>query len=1141
MLRPAKFVAALASDPAIQSLVGRKSSALAASEAAWPFVVSATVGEVDRSPVLVVTPTARQASELAAQLESLFLPGQVEYLPDWETLPFERMSPTVATMGKRLEILYRIAAGEELICVTSIKAAIQRQANNSELVPIRIVNQGSIDQPELISQLVEFGYRREPKVESKGEFAVRGSIVDIYPSTFDSPVRLDLWGDSVERLASFSISSQRSENDLEDVAIFPCREMRPNASLVQRAAQLKATEPWGVEQWTRLADEELFDGMESWLPWLVESEELIADAFGDDSLVVLVEPGRCRDRARDVREEEADLAKSLATTWLGEDDKRESFPTQHVGFERMLANCKARVINVASVAQGPDTAKLAELSWEPPGEKLVQHLQRRVADKNQLVVSCAGATSAKRMAQTLSGWGIDVDLVEELRDVEAANAVAQGSIGKGLFFSAANLAILSDSDLSGRRSVRPKRVSRTQSKEHFDGLSKGDLVVHHQHGVGRYAGMVTRAIGGVESDYLLIEYRGDDKLYLPTDQIDSIRRFTTGDTPKLNKLGGAEFAKAKARVASEVSKIAQELVVLYQKRVTASGFAYSPDTPWQKEIEDAFPFELTPDQQKAVEAIKSDMEAVQPMDRLVVGDVGFGKTEVALRAVFKAVQDQKQVAILVPTTLLAQQHFQTFSDRFSQYPVRVEVVSRFNTAAQNKQILNGVKSGEVDVLVGTHRLLSQDVTFASLGLLVVDEEQRFGVSHKEKIKEFQTGVDVLTLSATPIPRTLEMSLTGIRDLSLLNTPPAERQPILTYVGEYDERPVAEAIRRELLREGQVFFVHNRVASIEKVAQDLRNLVPEARIAVAHGQMDEAILEEIVVDFWDYKYDVLVCTTIIESGIDMPSVNTLVVDRAELLGLGQLHQLRGRVGRSTKRAYAYLFNRPDASLSADAYERLKTIGESTELGSGFKIAMRDLEIRGAGNLLGTGQSGHISAVGYDLYCQMVTEAVAQLKGEDISTPEPIKIDLPLDAYLDKAYIADERARIAAYRDLADAKSTADVDDLRNAWLDQYGEPDSSAEALIMLAKIRVLADRLGIKEMTHKKGSGFGGPDWFVTIPEIDLKVSQQLRISRLYKGSVMSNARESERQHVQLAIRGSDVASKTYELLKSLVADLERA
>jgi transcription-repair coupling factor (superfamily II helicase) len=642
--------------------------------------------------------------------------------------------------------------------------------------------------------------------------------------------------------------------------------------------------------------------------------------------------------------------------------------------------------------------------------------------------------------------------------------------------------------------------------------------------------MVTRAIGGVERDYLLLAYRGDDKLYIPSDQIDAVRHYTGGETPTLHRLGGSDFAKAKARVRSAAQEIAQELVVLYQRRINSPGIAFSEDTPWQRELEEAFPYRETPDQDRAIVDVKEDMQSPHPMDRLVCGDVGFGKTEVAIRAAFKAVQDGYQVGVLVPTTLLAQQHFQTFSERFAGFPVRVEVLSRFLTTAQAKRVVQGLASGEVDLVIGTHRLLSEDITFKKLGLLVVDEEQRFGVGHKEAIKHLKTNVDVLTLTATPIPRTLEMSLTGIRDLSLLNTPPVDRQPILTYVGEYDDRAVAEAIRRELLREGQVFFVHNRVADIEHVAADLRQLVPEARLAVAHGQMDEGTLERVVLDFWEGAYDVLVCTTIIESGIDMPTVNTLVVDRADRLGLGQLHQLRGRVGRAGNRAYAYLFHPRDHALSDEAYERLKTIGEATELGSGFKIAMRDLEIRGAGNLLGESQSGHIAAVGYDLYVQMVSEAVAELKGEPVRTPAEIKLDLPLDAHLPKEYVAKEELRLEAYRRLAVVETSAQVDDIRAEWEDRYGPVPVPAAALLQVARLRAECVRTGVREITVTANRT--GPGLQARISPLQLRASAAVRLRRLSKDALY---KEDQGQLVVPLRKSDEVADALTTLLSELV------
>ena len=599
-------------------------------------------------------------------------------------------------------------------------------------------------------------------------------------------------------------------------------------------------------------------------------------------------------------------------------------------------------------------------------------------------------------------------------------------------------------------------------------------------------------------------------------------------------MGGADWHRTRAKVRSEVAEIAQELVVLYQARVTTVGHAFAADTPWQREMEQAFPYQETPDQLQAIEDVKADMERPVPMDRLVCGDVGFGKTEVAIRAVFKAVQDGCQAAVLVPTTLLAQQHGQTFRDRFAPYPIRVEVLSRFLTPAAARRVTEGLADGSVDVVIGTHRLLSEQVRFKRLGLLVIDEEQRFGVSHKESIKKIRADVDVLTLTATPIPRTLEMSLTGIRDLSLLNTPPADRQPILTYVGDYDERPVAEAIRRELLREGQVFFVHNRVQDIDRVAAGVRELVPEARVVVAHGQMDEASLESTVMDFWEGMYDVLVCTTIIESGIDMPTVNTLVVDRADLLGLGQLHQLRGRVGRAGQRAYAYLFTPPDKALSEQAHERLRTIGETTELGSGFRIAMRDLEIRGAGNLLGTGQSGHMAAVGYDLYCQMVTEAVAELAGTVIDELPEIRVELPVDAHLPEDYVSRNDLRLEAYRKLAAAGVTAEADGvevLRAEWEDRYGPLPAPVKALLSVAGLRTVCVARGITEVVVTKGPGLGGPEFMARCSPVVLPLSRQTRLGRLYKDA---RYKEGPRQ-LLLPLRKGDLTASLTLMLEDLV------
>lgn len=1136
----------LASEPGIERALGRRDVAIAVPDAGRAFAIAGLVAAGERRPVLVATATQNEAERIAHDVAAVLGEDEVAMFPAWETLPFERVSPAVETMGTRLETLHRIQDGPAApaVVVASARALVQRLDPAAAIDPIRIGAGDEVDPVELVEELVGLGYRREHQVEHRGEVAVRGSIVDVFPSTADAPVRIDLWGDEVDRLTEFSVADQRATIAVAEVEIYPCRELRPDDAKRERAATLLVDEPWGREQWDRIVDGQLFDGMESWLPWLVDDEVVLPDLLPADARIVLVEPRRIRDRAADIAAEEHDLAASLAKTW---DVDADDVHRLHLPFDRLLALTDAPACTVMAVADGPDTPTVAASGWEPVVGDMaptVSQVQGLLAKGYTVVVATDGDASAERLGALLSDHGVDLARASAETDLGAGGGhLTTVPLERGAVFPDLKLAVLAETDLTGRRRThRRARARRRDAQKFFDDLHEGSYVVHQQHGVARFGGMVTRTINGSERDYLLLEYRGSDRLYLPSDQIESIRLYSGGETPTLSKMGGADWHSTKAKVRSAVQEIAQELVVLYQTRVTTPGHAYAADTPWQRELEDSFPFQETPDQLHAIIDVKDDMERPSPMDRLVVGDVGFGKTEVALRAAFKAIQDGKQVAVLVPTTLLAQQHHATFRERYAPYPIRVEVLSRFLTNAQAKAVVDGLKAGEVDLVIGTHRLLSNDIEFTNLGLLIVDEEQRFGVSHKEQIKRLRTDVDVLTLTATPIPRTMEMSLTGIRDMSVLNTAPADRQPILTYVGEYEERAVAEAIRRELLREGQMFFVHNRVRDIEHVAEQLRGLVPEARIAVAHGQMDEGTLERVVVDFWEGEFDVLVCTTIIESGIDMPSVNTLVVDRADLLGLGQLHQLRGRVGRAGQRAYAYLFHPEDVVLSEEAYERLKTIGEATELGSGFRIAMRDLEIRGAGNLLGTGQSGHIAAVGYDLYCQMVTEAVAELKGEKPEEPIEISIEVPGHAHLPDDYVTKEATRLEAYRRLANVDTVQALEDVRAEWLDRFGPIPAPAEALLQVGRLRVECVRAGVREVTVTKGPGFGGPDWVARVSPVELPESRQVRLDRLYSGKGSGNAAVYKEAvgELQLPLRkkGGPVVEQLVDIFADLLPDV---
>jgi len=1155
----------LAGEAAIADLLGVDDAIVAVGEPARSVVLAA-LAELSTSPtVLVATATAREAEQLVHDLVPFLGADAVELLPAWETLPFERVSPATETMGRRLRTMWRLrhgsAAGSAsqrdsgaqptaFLVVAPIRALLQRLGPKVEDAEPVVVRQGAdLDPEDLVARLVHAGYRREYQVEARGELAVRGGIVDVFGSTANHPIRIDLFGDEVERLTAFEIAGQRSVADLEQVELFGCREIVLTKDVRERARLLSVDAPFARDNFTRIADGELFDGMESWLPWLSAEEHLFTDLLDERCRVVLVEPRRLRDRAAELLDEEVALSESLATTWgLQASDATTAMPRLHLGFDRLLAHTTAKVASLLAVAESSRTVTLQASGWPPmlgDSAGLARRLSELVRAGNRIVICADGRGSAERMATVLEGEGLSCGLLLDqppaVRDAGIRRPgvhIVVAPLDRGGLIPSSKLAIVAEPDVTGRR--RPHRQARPRPRAtegFFDDLAPGDYVVHNVHGVARFAGMVTRAMGGAERDYLQLEYRGGDRLYLPSEQIDAITPYTGGESPALNRMGGAEWSRQKARVRAAVREVAKELVELYRRRQSVPGHSFAPDTPWQTELEQAFLYPETPDQLKAIDDVKADMERALPMDRLVCGDVGFGKTEVAVRAVFKAVQDGYQAAILVPTTLLAQQHFQTFSDRYAPYPVRVEVLSRFLTVSEARKVVEGLADGSVDVVIGTHRLLTPDVRFKRLGLLVVDEEQRFGVSHKEAIKQLTIGVDVLTLTASPIPRTLEMSLTGIRDLSLITTPPSERQPILTYVGEQDERAVAEALRRELLREGQIFYVHNRVHDIERVAADLRALVPDARIAVAHGQMDEGTLEQVVLDFWAGGYDVLVCTTIIESGIDMPSVNTLVVDRADRLGLGQLHQLRGRVGRAGRRAYAYLLFPPDHVLSEQAYERLRTIGEHTELGSGFKIAMRDLEIRGAGNLLGRDQSGHIAAVGYDLYVRLVAEAVSELKGEPVRVPVDITVDLPVDAFLPPEYVEREDLRLEAYRRLAEVRDPAAVEDLRTEWLDRYGPLPREAEALVAVGRLRAECVRTGVTEVTASVARpGGGGPgrtgEAVARLAPIRLRASARVRLVRLHPRAIV---KQEVDQIIVPLVAGPDLADRLAVLLSELV------
>ncbi len=1038
-------------------------------------------------PILAVVPGEREAEDLA---EDVALFGPALHLPAWETLPFEHVSPSVVTMADRVAARHALATDEPVVVVASVRAAMQRLSPTS-VAPVLLGTgevTGGFD--AFVDRLVAHGYERTGRVERHGEFAVRGGIIDVFPVQAAHPVRLDFIGDEIEEIRRFSVGTQRSEASEAEVEIYPAGELLIDDEMRARAAALAGSAPWAASTWERIAEGISFPGIESWLPWLTPPRTLL-----DESAVptVVFDPARAGDRAAELIAEEQDLAEALAPTWGTGAPEAGDHPPLYLELDT------AKALAAPPLASGPgddgyEASPFGGTQGDP--DSIAGAINRWSGRGVDIVVAMDGEPAADRVANVLAEAGVGLPVADALDEV--VPTVLPVGIHQGFVFPAIGTGVVGETEIAGRRrSHRRIRVGRGERTDQaYRDLVPGDFVVHHHHGIGRFQGLVHRDMAGAAREYLLVEYAAGDRLYVPTDQLAAVRRYTGGESPRLSRMGGTDWSQTRSKVRKAVAVVAEDVVALHRERAAAVGHSFEPDTPWQGEFEASFPYEETVDQLAAIEDVKADMETDLPMDRLIFGDVGFGKTEVALRAIFKAVQEGRQAALLVPTTLLAQQHFATMEERFGSFPIRVEMLSRFLTSAQQSAVVRGLSDGSVDVVVGTHRLLSDDVAFKDLGLLVVDEEQRFGVSAKDKLKVIRSSVDALALTATPIPRTLELALTGIRDVSQIRTPPEDRHPILTYVGPYDAQAVSAAIRREMLREGQVFYVHNRVQSIDHAVARLQELVPDAHFAVAHGQMNEGQLEQVMFDFWNGEYDVLVATTIIESGLDLPQVNTLIVEGADRLGLAQLYQLRGRVGRSSQRAYAYLFHPPEERIAETAHRRLEAIGEFAQLGSGFELAMRDLEIRGAGSILSETQSGHIAAVGFDLYTELVADAVNDLKGTPVEhEPEiDIRIDLPIDARLPDEYVPDADGRLEGYRRLAAASTTEAVDDVVAEWLDRYGPLPAEADALIDVARLRVAASGAGIEELVKLRNE--------VRISPVTFKASQEVRLERLAPGSV---------------------------------------
>lgn len=1098
---------------------------------------------------VVLAPSTRAATQLARELGA-YTSG-VELFPDWETLPHERLSPRTDTMARRIWALHRVThprpADPLRFLVMPIRAALAPLNAHIADYPLFQVQVGDIyDRDTMAADLLRLGYERVDMVGSRSQFAVRGGLIDVFSPTAAHPVRIELFGDEVDTIRAFTAADQRTfGGDIREVVAPACRELLLDEVARKLAGDLAVQMPQAGEILNLAAEGKYGEGLESLSPLLGAEMVPLFSLLPPGTRLVATDRPRLEARAKELAETTQEfLAASWSAAAQGGEVPLEIEQASFLTLEQLYAAAReARMdtVFVSPFGVGEDAQQVgAQVVMEPPaGETgLIGTIGELVSQNWNVVITTTGRGMAKRLCDVLSEADVAAKVVTEA--TSASDPVVQITVApldEGFQVPAAQLLVLSEAQVLGKKKSRhttDKANLPARRRKAIDPLTlnQGDYVVHLHHGIGRFVKLAKRTMGrgseATSKEYVVLEYAPSkrngpaDQLWVPSDSLDLLSKYVGGESPALSRMGGADWAKTKSKARKAVKEIARELVRLYAVRQASTGYAFSPDTPWQRELEDSFEFVETPDQLTVIDEVKHDMEQTVPMDRLVCGDVGYGKTEIAVRAAFKAVQDGKQVAVLAPTTLLVSQHTETFTNRFAGFPVTVAALSRFTTAKESARIKSGLKDGSIEVVIGTHALLSGNVRFKDLGLVIIDEEQRFGVEHKEALKALRADVDVLTMSATPIPRTLEMAITGIRGMSTLTTPPEDRHPVLTYVGAYADKHVAAAIRRELLRDGQVFFVHNRVQSINRVAAHLSELVPEARIRVGHGQMSEKQLESVMVDFWNQEFDVLVSTTIVENGLDVTNANTIIVDRADRFGLSQLHQLRGRVGRGRERGYAYFLYPPGTTMNETAFERLKTIGTNTGLGAGMAIATKDLEIRGAGNLLGGEQSGHIAGVGFDLYIRMVGEAVAAYKGQEAPEDTSVSVELPIDAYIPEDYLDVQSLRLDAYARLSSATTDAEIDQLLEEMTDRYGRPPEPLERLGAVAKLRNLARSQGVQEI---KVLGK-----FIRFTPVELADSQMARLQRLYPGA-----------RVKLATRELFIPAPTRKngLSETPVVDLE--
>ena len=1109
---------------------------------------TSAIKESVNRPICIITYNEIQAKNLIKDIQYFFNSDEILYFPKREIVTYDFVAESKNLPYERMDILNKIRNKRAKVIVTTIEALMQKMISKKELYKNVIkINVGDIyPLEELKQKLVLLGYERNDLVETKGQFSIRGGIVDIANSETKG-IRIEFWGDEIDSIREFSISSQRSDEMINKIEIYPAHEYVLEEDLKSVCEKISKDE-YSKKEIINQDIELIITGdytskVDKYFNYFYSNQNTFLDYLDKNYLIFVDEYSKIKQRKDNIVIENNNLIKSLLEKEKYVPQSIKNISEYEYNFEeKQIIYLESQDIGLSKASSTKYIFNYRDVKYyKSEIELLFDDIRKWKKTKKEIIILAGNKEEVERFTNLLNEKEISnvnvkkLELIDEIRNITKNSViVSEGRLSDGFECYDLNLIVISGEELFSTNVKKKRKLSTTfkqGEKVVFADLKIGDYIVHKSHGIGQFIGVNTIKADGVIKDYIKIRYKNDDMLYIPTNDLDSIRKYIGGGetAPRVNKLGSKEWENTKEKVKKNLQEIAKELIELYAKRQKIKGFAFSKDTPWQKQFEDSFPYVETEDQLRCIEETKKDMEEQKPMDRLLCGDVGYGKTEVAIRAAFKAVMDQKQVAYLVPTTVLANQQYESFKSRMEDFAIRVEVLNRFRTKKEQEEIVKKIKLGEIDVIIGTHRILSKDVEFKDLGLLIIDEEHRFGVKDKEKIKQYKANVDVLAMTATPIPRTLHMSIVGVRDMSVIYEPPQNRRPVQTYVLEYDEEVIKEAIIKEIERNGQVFYLFNNVEGIEKKVLEIENLVPESKVAFAHGKMSGKELEDIMIDFIDKKISVLVCTTILESGIDIPNANTIIVENADRLGLAQLYQIRGRVGRANKQAYAYITYKRDKLLTEVADKRLKTIKEFTEFGSGFKIAMRDLEIRGAGSLLGEIQHGHMEQVGYDTYCKLLDQVIKEMQGEEILEEQDIQIDLNISSYIPEEYIENSSQKIEIYQNIALCRTDEDIQNVTDEIIDRYGSIPKELENLLQIAKIKQLGRKANILKISQKRD----GIIFLYDMNNFNIEIVNKL--VKKYGNKVrFSPAREA---YITLILEGKNEQEKIKEIKEFLMSN----